>query len=88
MSIETGGPVTAYFHDVGETVYLRDGRKIYWGLISFRDSHSRDEEVKRFIAERMSFAGSHEVLNELDLEYLNEIEEWSARWMGLQGWGI
>ena len=55
MSVETGGPVTGglLLPKEKEREELMHGGTIYWGLISFRDSHSRDEEVKRFIAERM-----------------------------------
>ena len=56
MSVETGGPVTGglLLPKEKEREELMHGGKIYWGLISFRDSHSRDEEVKRFIADYMS----------------------------------
>ena len=27
---------------------------VFWGFITFRDEHSRNQEVKAFIAERMS----------------------------------
>lgn len=37
--------------------YQYGDRLVYWGLISFKDDHSRDQVMRDFIAERMTNSG-------------------------------